>query len=116
MYHIVSNIIATTPVPLVGLCRKTGKWVQPSMVSECKECVNKPDHFYCDGECMDKYDLNRACSLNSLVAKTESQCLKPCYQEGPPPSGGGCSDKYDCDYKQGEVCVMQKGRGKCLKM
>lgn len=119
-----SNQIFEAPSPNLGGCSSTGEWDNTSMIEQCKECVSQPDYygekqFYCDGQCMSKYDLGQTCSENSLVAKTPSQCETPCYQEGDPTYGGGCSDDFDCS--TGQKCVIkqikyQKGlmnRGYC---
>jgi hypothetical protein len=106
-----TNQIFEAPSPNLGGCSSTGKWDNTSMINDCKECVSQPDYygekqFYCDGQCMSKYDLGQVCSENSLVAKTVSQCENPCYQEGSPTVGGGCSDDFDCS--SGQKCVIKQ--------
>lgn len=101
------------PSPNLGDCSSRGQWSDPSFVGQCKQCVAEPDMFFCDGECMSKYDLNSMCAQNALVAKIAEQCEMPCVQSGSPPTGGGCSDKFDCNWQNGEVCEFStvKERG-----
>ena len=92
------------PSPVVGDCDVRAQWSDPSFVGQCKQCVSQPDMFFCDGECLDKYS-SETCSTDSPVAKTAQQCESPCKQVAFPPMGG-CSDKWDCDWKRGEICEM----------
>jgi len=102
------------PSPNLGDCSKKGKWSDVSLVDQCKQCVVEPDMFFCDGECMNRYDLNSMCPSDSLVAKTVEQCENPCVQVGNPPTGGGCSDKFDCDWKNGETCEVKSDKERGL--
>jgi hypothetical protein len=106
-----SNDFVQTPSPNLGSCSKTGSWDDKSMINECKKCVSDTDfynekRFYCDGQCMSKYDLNQFCPESALVAKTLGQCESPCYQEAAPIVGGGCSDDFDC--QTGQKCVIRQ--------
>ena len=106
-----SSDFVQTPSPNLGSCSKTGSWKDQSMINECKKCVSDSDfynekRFYCGGQCMSKYDLNQFCPESELVAKTLSQCEKPCYQEAAPTVGGGCSDDFDC--QTGQKCVIKQ--------
>jgi hypothetical protein len=102
------------PRPNVGSCENTGTWPDSSMIGRCKACVSVPGYygeknFYCNGRCMSQYESKGGqCSTMSLVAKTEDQCDKPCFQAGAP-SLAGCSDDFDCD--NGTKCVG----GQCKK-
>ena len=72
---------------------------------------------------MSKYDLNSVCPEGALVAKNVEQCSTPCIQQGYPTVGGGCSDRFDCNYKNGEICQLQdvsvgggtEKRGMCVQ-
>jgi hypothetical protein len=106
----MQRTIVKSPSPNLGNCSNTGSWTDPSLISDCKQCVTQPGYyqekqFYCDGKCMSIYDTNQECRQDSLVAKTISQCENPCYQTGPPTLGGGCSDDFDCD--SGQKCIIQ---------
>ena len=106
----MQRTIVKAPSPNLGNCSNTGTWPDPNLVSDCKQCVSQPGYyqekqFYCDGKCMSVYDTNQECRQDSLVAKTISQCEKPCYQSGSPTVGGGCSDDFDCN--NGQKCIIQ---------
>lgn len=99
------NFIASTPSPNIGDCSKTSKWQDNNMISDCKKCLSKePEYgkswFYCDGSCLNQYELDGSCSYNSLVAKNINQCDNPCIQTGEPPNCGDCSDNFDCPKNQ----------------
>ena len=108
---------ARAPIPNLGSCSRTGEWKDPNIVSACKACLqtlpsyDNQKYFYCNQTCMNQYDLNQVCGYNDLVAKTESQCEKPCVQTGIPPTMGGCSDKFDCAVD--EECMVIQNKGIC---
>ena len=100
------------PSPVTGKCGHNipQNWDK----DKCQSCVsNDPDNFYCEGQCMSKYDTNTSCSLNSLIAKNTNQCNAPCEQSGYAPTMGGCSDSYDCP--KGSSCRIIQNRGYCIK-
>jgi hypothetical protein len=103
----------SAPSPNLGDCSVRDKWEDSSFVNQCKNCITDPDMFFCNGECMSKYDTNSVCPKDFLVAKTSDQCEMPCVQTDFPPANGGCSDKFDCDWKRGEICVIKDARGTC---
>lgn len=110
----MNDYIFSVPVPNLGKCEKKGQWDSPADVNDCKACMSNstPDYplFYCDGQCMSKYNLNGACSTNSLVAKNNDQCSNPCYQVAPPSVlPHQCEDMFDCP--QGFIC----DKGMCVK-
>lgn len=107
---IVVNPLSKTPTPDIGDCSKTGKWSNNNQIKECESCLEKSTkdypYFYCDGLCTSEYELGGGqCALNSLVAKTKSQCQNPCQQQGSPRVSGGCQDNYDCPKNQ--ECVSK---------
>lgn len=94
------------PLPNLGSCKNTGTWSDKE-VKFCKECLdsnNNKEKFFCGDRCINKYSSS-LCSLKELVAKNKDQCENPCFQEGTPTIGGGCSDKFDCDI--GESCEIK---------
>ena len=101
------------PTPNIGDCTKTGKWSSPTMVQDCQSCIagSTRDYpmFYCDGQCLSKYDLNGSCSLDSLVAKTKEQCSAPCKQVAAPSMSNVCQDRFDCN--PGQICFQ----GNCVE-
>jgi hypothetical protein len=105
--------IAKAPSPDVGTCQQTGSWSSKDDEKTCQSCFanageSAGDYFYCEGSgCVSKYS-SEVCGTGSLVAKNTDQCSKPCVQQGFPPAGGGCSDLFDCDYKNGEVCQKKQ--------
>jgi hypothetical protein len=103
----------SAPSPNLGDCSARDKWDDPSFVDQCKKCISDPDMFFCNGDCMSKYDTNSVCPKDFLVAKTLDQCEMPCVQTDFPPANGGCSDKFDCDWQRGEICVIKDARGTC---
>ena len=108
------NNYFSVPVPNLGKCEKRGQWDHPADVTDCQACISNstPDYplFYCDGQCMSKYNLNGACSTNSLVAKNTDQCSSPCYQVAPPSVlPHQCEDMFDCP--NGFIC----DKGMCVK-
>lgn len=105
----------SAPSPNLGDCSNRGKWLKNVSINQCKKCITQPDMFFCDGECMSRYDTNTICSTESLVAKTLDQCDSPCVQSGHPSRFGGCSDRFDCDWQNGENCVIKDERGTCVK-
>lgn len=101
----MTNFIASTPSPNIGNCSQTSSWDDNNMISDCKKCISRsPEYgrswFYCDGSCLNQYELDGSCSYNSLVAKNINQCDKPCIQTGEPPNCGECSDNFDCPKNQ----------------
>ena len=99
------DFISTTPSPNLGNCDNTSAWDDDNMVTECKNCVSQePEYgkpwFYCDGSCLNQYELNGSCDENSLVAKNVQQCEAPCFQVAAPPVCGNCSDNFDCPANQ----------------
>ena len=99
------DFISTTPSPNLGNCTNTSSWDDDSMVSECKKCVSQePEYgkpwFYCNGSCLNQYELNGTCNEDSLVAKNAQQCEAPCFQIAAPPVCGNCSDNFDCPANQ----------------
>lgn len=109
----MNNNYFSVPVPNIGSCAQKGMWPDPAEVTDCQACISGSTQdyplFYCDGNCMSKYNLNGSCSLNSLVAKNMDQCNAPCVQVAPPSVGPhNCEDMFDCqtgqDCEQG-VCV-----------
>ena len=123
------NNIYKAPSPNVGSCDKTGNWSSKNDEASCKQSFKNAgesagDYFYCEGGgFMSKYDTNSMCTTGSLVAKNIEQCTKPCVQQGYPTVGGGCSDSFDCDYKNGEICQINdisinggtEKRGSCIQ-
>ena len=101
--------ITRAPTPNVNNCEITGKWSKPTDEADCKACLNDSDSFYCgeSNKCVSKYSSD-VCSMNSTVAKVQEQCSKPCKQFAAPTPGGGCSDKFDCDYKNGQTCEQRQ--------
>lgn len=122
------NDVYTAPSPNVGECSQTGTWGSTKDEDYCKSCFKTAgesagDYFYCEGSgCLSKYS-SEICNTGSLVAKNIDQCSAPCVQQGYPTVGGGCSDKYDCDYKNGEICEKKEislnggkeERGSCVQ-
>jgi hypothetical protein len=104
-----------TPIPNLGYCTRSMDWYDKSMITDCKKCIQSSNsnmkNFYCNGKCLNPYDENSRCSYSELVAKTETQCDKPCIQTGIPPVNGGCSDKFDC--KEEEECMVIQNKGIC---
>lgn len=107
------NNIYSAPSPNVGECDQKGTWSSKDEQDYCKACFNDAgenanDYFYCEGSgCLSKYS-SQTCGTGSLVAKNIDQCSAPCFQQGYPTLGGGCSDKYDCNYKNGEICQKRQ--------
>ena len=105
-----NNNLFKAPSPNVGNCNSTGSWLTKNDEIHCQSCFknageSSSDYFYCEGGgCMSKYDLNSVCPTSALVAKNIEQCSSPCNQKGYPTVGGGCSDRFDCNYKNGEIC------------
>jgi len=105
--------IYSAPSPNVGECNQKGSWSSKDEQDYCKACFNDAgenanDYFYCEGSgCLSKYS-SQVCGTGSLVAKNIDQCSAPCFQQGYPTLGGGCSDKYDCNYKSGEICQKRQ--------
>jgi hypothetical protein len=105
-----NNNLFKAPSPNVGNCNSKGTWASINDEMYCQSCFKNAgessgDYFYCEGGgCMSKYDLNSVCPTGALVAKNIEQCSSPCNQQGYPTVGGGCSDSFDCNYKNGEVC------------
>lgn len=121
--------LTKAPSPNVGTCDKNGTWSSKNDERDCQKSFksvgeSSGDYFYCEGGgLMSKYDLNSVCPEGALVAKVIEQCSNPCIQQGYPTVGGGCSDSFDCNYKNGEVCQIQdvsvyggtEKRGMCVQ-
>lgn len=121
--------ITKAPSPNVGNCDKNGTWSSNDDESNCQRSFksigeSSADYFYCEGGgLMSKYDTNSICPEGALVAKNVEQCSNPCVQQGSPTVGGGCSDSFDCNYKNGETCKLQdislnggtEKRGMCVQ-
>jgi hypothetical protein len=108
-----NSIIYNAPSPNVGDCNEKGTWSSKKDEAHCKSCFKTAgesagDYFYCEGMgCLSKYS-SEVCNTGALVAKNIEQCSSPCVQQGDPTVGGGCSDKYDCNYKNGEICQKKQ--------
>ena len=121
--------IVNAPSPNVGNCDKNGTWSSKNDERDCQKSFrsvgeSSSDYFYCEGGgLMSKYDLNSICPEGALVAKNLEQCSNPCVQQGSPTVGGGCSDMFDCNYKNGETCEIHdisvyggtEKRGMCVQ-